>query len=328
MTEAATDFAKGAPFRDFEESCQALLGLLRDYTGMDLWMVTRVEGERWIVVSVKTERYRVEEGDVLRWSHSFCSRMVRGEAPMCAPDSRSVEVYREAEVNRELPIGSYVGLPLTRADGTLFGTLCAIDPKAQPKHLRRAMPVVETSGRFLATVLDRELRLEAKRRRLERLEYAALRDALTGLYNRRAWEQLLEAEEERCRRYAHGAGVLIIDLDNLKTVNDRDGHAAGDRLLRDAANAIRDACRAADIVARLGGDEFAVLAVEIHEGDLDTLRSRIGEALHAANADASVGAAMRDHKLSLDSAVSDADNLMYEEKRRRKGGGSHQPDIH
>ncbi len=190
------------------------------------------------------------------------------------------------------------------------------------------MPLVETSGRFLATVLDRDLRLEAKRRRLERLEYAALRDALTGLYNRGAWEQLLEAEEERCRRYAHGAGVLIVDLDNLKTVNDREGHAAGDRLLRNAADAIREACRAADIVARLGGDEFAVLAVEIHEDDLNTLRTRIGKALRGVEADASVGAAMRDHKLSLAAAVSDADQLMYEEKRRRKGGGSRQPETH
>ena len=326
MTDTPTSLAPGMPFADFEEASGSLLGLLREFTGLDLWMVTRVEGERWIVVSVQTARYEVEEGDVLRWSHSFCSHMVRGEAPMCAPESHLVAAYRDAEISRDIPIGSYIGLPLTRSDGALFGTLCAVDPDVQPERLKRLMPIVETSGRFLATVLDRELRLEVKRRRLERLEYDAMRDGLTGLYNRRAWEQLVAAEEERCRRYGHGAGVLIIDLDNLKTVNDREGHAAGDRLLGATAEALREVCRGADLVARLGGDEFAVLAVEIQPSDLDSLRSRIDAALRRVGAEASVGAAMRDHKQDLAQAVADADRLMYAEKRRHKAARS-QPDL-
>jgi len=77
------------------------------------------------------------------------------------------------------------------------------------------------------------------------------------LLNRRAWEKSLAAEEARARRYGSPTCVLVIDIDELKQINDSLDHAQGDVLLRDAAKSLKTAVRQNDVVARIGGDEFA-----------------------------------------------------------------------
>ncbi len=84
-------------------------------------------------------------------------------------------------------------------------------------------------------------------------------DPLTGLANRARWEEELPREVARSRRYAHALSVAVIDIDHFKRINDRDGHAAGDRLLRDAAVAWSAQLRAGDLLARYGGEEFVLL---------------------------------------------------------------------
>ena len=99
-------------------------------------------------------------------------------------------------------------------------------------------------ARILATMLESEMKSQEDARLLDRTRAEALVDELTGLYNRRGWNQLLAAEEARCIRYGHPAGVVILDLDDLKlAMNDQEGHAAGDDLLRAAAQALRESTR-------------------------------------------------------------------------------------
>ena len=99
-----------------------------------------------------------------------------------------------------------------------------------------------------------------KERRLKRaLSYQASHDALTGLINRREFDNRLHAAVQRAQR-GEGAYVLLyIDLDQFKVVNDTCGHQAGDRLLRDITGLLQTRVRASDTIARLGGDEFGVL---------------------------------------------------------------------
>jgi diguanylate cyclase (GGDEF)-like protein len=310
------------PFADFAAASRAALELLQDQLGMGLWMVTRTAGDDWIILgaSNREARYAVSDGDVFRWSDSFCSRMVRGEGPNIAPCAAEVASYRDAPIARQLPIGSYVGIPLRTAAGELFGTVCAIDPEERTTALEAAAPLLDVIGRLLATVLDRDLRLGAEARRAERAEAAAMRDELTGLWNRRAWEQLRASEESRCRRYGHSACVLSIDLDGLKAVNDTEGHGAGDQLLRRAACALRNGVREQDVVARVGGDEFAVLLVECLEEQGRIVQGHHREGLDCERVSASIGFARREPVRGLDHAWSHADEAMYEEKRARKGG--------
>ena len=93
---------------------------------------------------------------------------------------------------------------------------------------------------------------------LDRLERMAHTDDLTGLINRRAWDLELEREVGRARRNDNPLAVAMLDLDRFKAYNDRHGHQAGDRVLREAASAWRTVLRDTDLLARYGGEEFAV----------------------------------------------------------------------
>ena len=94
----------------------------------------------------------------------------------------------------------------------------------------------------------------------DRLAALSQTDALTGLANRRALSSHLEAELRRSVRYGMPASLLLIDVDGLKQVNDSEGHSAGDRVIRNVAEAIVDCLRDTDFGARWGGDEFAIVA--------------------------------------------------------------------
>jgi diguanylate cyclase len=304
-------------FENFEAAGQAVLAFLHQRFGFDLWMVTRTEGDDWIVLQSEDHGYGVKPGAVFSWADSFCSEMVKGNGPRVAPDSDSVPAYAEAPIGRQVAIKAYVGVPLMDANGGLFGTLCAIDPSPQPEAIVQDQPLIELLAALLSTVLQSELKAAHEARRSERLELEAQTDSLTQLYNRRAWDRLLSKEEERCRRYGYPATVLCIDLDELKRVNDTQGHAAGDALIARAADALRAAAREVDIVARMGGDEFGVIGVECDAEGAAALLGRIRKALADFDVKASVGLAARHPATGLQGAWEAADRLMYAEKRSR-----------
>lgn len=306
-------------FNDFQSAAHAVLAYLHKRFGFGLWMVTRTEGEDWIVLQAEDHGYGVKAGSVFRWADSFCSEMVKGNGPRIAPDCDTVAVYAAAPIGRQVPIKAYIGVPLTKADGSLFGTLCAIDPVSQSPEIVAEQHLVELLARLLSTILHADLLLSHEIRRNERLELEAQTDPLTGLFNRRAWDQMLHREEERCLRFGHPAAAVVVDLDGLKQVNDREGHAAGDALIVCAAQALRASVREVDILARLGGDEFGVVAVECNEAGGHALVARLRAAFAAYGVDASIGMAMRDPTWGLDAAWQRADRLMYSEKRRLSG---------
>ena len=107
-----------------------------------------------------------------------------------------------------------------------------------------------------------------ERKRFEgQLQYLADHDALTGMFNRRRFEQELQRELARAARYGSGGAVLTIDLDHFKYVNDTLGHSVGDDLIRRVSAIFKTKVRGTDIIARLGGDEFAVILPEADENE-------------------------------------------------------------
>ena len=156
-----------------------------------------------------------------------------------------------------------------------------------------------------------------------RLEYLIDHDFLTGLYNRRRFEQELAREAERVARYKAEGAVLMIDLDNFKDVNDAFGHKAGDDLLKGVAGALRHRIRHTDILARVGGDEFAVLLPEANADEARKVAENIIKTLgrqvavlgdRSIHATASVGIALLDG-LSAAAVLAFADQAMYEAKQ-------------
>ncbi|WP_447733616.1 diguanylate cyclase domain-containing protein [Rhodanobacter soli] len=177
------------------------------------------------------------------------------------------------------------------------------------------------------------LRQHAQRHALlqeqERQTYLALHDDLTGLPNRRALDRHLEIVLARARRRGRLVAVGMLDLDDLKPINDRYGHAVGDRLLVEMARRFQQMLRAGDYVARLGGDEF-VLAFEDLESaaDVNALVERIGEVLQlpvvidglTMSVGASLGVAMYSGEIqaSGEQLLRRADQAMYHVKSRKR----------
>ena len=305
------------PFSSFAEGAQAVLELLHERLGFALWMVTRVVGEDSIVLEAADRGYGVVGGDVFRWSESFCSRMVEGLGPRIAPNVHSVAAYAAAPLARQVTIGAYVSVPIELEDGSLFGTLCALDPVPQPERILEEEALVGLFSRLLGTLAAASLRTEDATRLAEYAELHASTDALTGIANRRAWDQILETEEARSRRFGSPVAVLAVDLDDLKRVNDTEGHVGGDALLVAAAGALVGVCRDTDLAARTGGDEFALLVPGCNEAGLESLVQRVEEAFAAAGVRASIGVASRSPQAGLVAAWLAADEAMYASKARR-----------
>src|SRR2546422_315398 len=120
--------------------------------------------------------------------------------------------------------------------------------------------------------------IENARRFREARQLADL-DALTGLHNRRYFHETLARECSRAHRYERKLSLVVFDLDDFKEINDRIGHLAGDTVLAEAAERVRDVVRTADIACRVGGDEFAVILPESSLEDADQLYRRIQNAI-------------------------------------------------
>lgn len=158
-----------------------------------------------------------------------------------------------------------------------------------------------------------------ERRRFKRAERDALRDPLTGLANRLAFEHAIAIDWARAARYERPLAVLMLDLDGLKRINDVRGHAAGDRALRAVAAALSARLRRGDLAARLSGDEFVVLATETHGDELGRLAADLRAALREVPMDASIGWAERmADDADFAQLLHRADMAMYEEKHAKR----------
>jgi diguanylate cyclase (GGDEF)-like protein len=237
-------------------------------------------------------------------------------------------------------------------------------PTHMPVRDLLATGIYLASGSTLALIAHRQryslamrefrsrVRLEREEDRtqelLRRLERQSQEDALTGLANRRRWDSELAAACASARETGTSVGVVLVDLDHFKQVNDSFGHAGGDEALRQVAGVLRNRVRAGDLVARLGGDELALLLPGV---DLERARTVAEEVRLAATALEPEGFPGMRLTLSLGAAVatgqqlvpewltSDADEQLYMAKSSRnavsaggelsragRGGGAPTPD--
>lgn len=316
------------PCVDFAQAAREAVAFLRAQSGLAMWLVAcsdagRSGGEpgHGVVLARDGEvpGWPANAWSVFPWETSLVGRLAAGAGPRLVPDVAAAPAYRGAPPGRSARIAACIAAPLRRLDGTVFGALCGLDPRARTAgELAAIEPAAQLLARMLSLVLAKDEAAAAAERRAERALADATTDPLTGLHNRRAWDRFLAIEEQRCRRFGHPAVVYALDLDDLKRVNDRDGHLAGDALLRRAADALREAAREHDVVARTGGDEFCVLAAHIDETHAAILGARLEGALTAVGIRASMGCAPRDPRRGLAAAAARADDAMYRVKHERR----------
>ena len=298
-----------------------MLDYLTTHVPMALWGVTRVENGRQTFVTLdEANPYGVSAGGGHPWEDSFCIRMVAGRAPSVAPDAQAIPAYVEAGANQMHRIGSYGGAPIVEPTGDLFGAICGIDPKVKPigDALAQAAPLLSLLGQLLSMVLAADRVRDRAAAAVLEATLAAETDSLTGLYNRRAWDRVLSEEESRFRRFTDPTVTVMLDLDMLKTVNDTQGHAAGDTYIRRAGAALSAAVKSTDVVARLGGDEFGVLLRWCTEAEAAGVIDRMYAALAEARVAGSIGWAPITVLKGFPAALADADKAMYAAKAARR----------
>jgi diguanylate cyclase (GGDEF)-like protein/PAS domain S-box-containing protein len=194
-------------------------------------------------------------------------------------------------------------------DGHLIWVLLAVaivrEEDGSPRH-------------FISQVQD-----ISARKRLEAHTYElANRDTVTGLYNRRRFEEELKRQIDRCREEGESAALLLLDLDRFKLVNDSEGHVAGDRLIRGVGRALDERISEPDIVARIGGDEFAVILRDIDLAQARAVAEELRPAVATADAErpyctASVGLCRLEGEVpDAESCFRAVDRAMYRAKEQ------------
>ncbi|MBF0455151.1 MAG: diguanylate cyclase [Magnetococcales bacterium] len=163
----------------------------------------------------------------------------------------------------------------------------------------------------------------------ERFETLAVRDALTGLGNRRMFQDLLGTATALCRRHGGKLALFYMDLDKFKPINDTLGHDIGDMLLQEAASRLQEAVRDSDVVFRLGGDEFAALLPECSTTDLalevgNRVLVRVKEPYHLKGHECSIGVSIGIslfpiHGEDIDTLLKSADSALYSVKESGRG---------
>lgn len=176
-------------------------------------------------------------------------------------------------------------------------------------------------GKGLKKIAEEKLRneraLNMTRNALKVAEEESVRDSLTGLFNLKYFEEYLPTALATARRHEKDASVLFIDLDRFKEVNDREGHAAGDDVLREVARIFQKVLRTEDVPARKGGDEFVVFLPQASADDALNVARRITEAAQETlpfGATTSIGVANYQKDMSPKELIKKADIAMYASK--------------
>lgn len=164
---------------------------------------------------------------------------------------------------------------------------------------------------------------------VKRLDQLASTDALTGAWNRRQFDEVVDTELDRSMRYRHPISLMLLDLDLFKTINDNHGHAEGDRVLQQVADCIRGALRKSDSLFRWGGEEFMILMPDTGLSNAAVLAERVRESIASHSIEglgsvtASIGVAEFVASESRDQWVTRADAAMY----RAKHGGRNRVEV-
>ena len=199
-------------------------------------------------------------------------------------------------------------------------------------YIPKPFDMDELEARIFAALRSRNTRLELRQRNTElegmltSTERLAMTDALTGVYNRRRFTEMLRREWATARRYKHSLSLVLLDVDHFKAVNDSEGHAAGDDVLKHLAMIISSAIREVDVCARYGGDEFVLLlphtngesAMVVADRTREKVaRERVAWSGAASRISLSVGVASNDdNSLSNpDELLEAADRALYDAKR-------------
>jgi diguanylate cyclase (GGDEF)-like protein len=301
-------------------------------------LISLVDGERqWFKSHIGLQATQTPR------EHAFCAHAIlRPQEVMVVNDAMSDSRFSDNPlVTGDPRIRFYAGAPLITPKGVALGTICVIDsaPRELPAEkieVLRALSrqvVAQLELRRVVAELDRSaIELQAYQRQLEgyqrqietanaALEATSVTDGLTGVKNRRAFDQALHEELARASREKTSVSLLLADIDKFKPYNDEFGHLAGDDVLREVARILAAHARPFDVVARYGGEEFAVVLPRTGVEGAVVVGQRLRRAIEAApwtnrGITISVGASTTAGEMDGTTLIAQADQALYRMKQR------------
>lgn len=325
-----------------EQVSRPLLRLVQYISGMETSFITAIDWEgqtQDVLFSLNTGEMQLPEGSRVNWSDSMCRSMFL--SGRCTSSAVGVDVPATPGAVA-LEMKSFFAVPILMDDSPI-GTVCGAsrsdivlsdDQIAAMQNIAEALQQLLRSDREkqqaevradIAELGALDAQSESRRHASDsrHMEHLAHTDMLTGVPNRRAFTVRWEDELARSGRRHYPIGLILIDADHFKSVNDSHGHAMGDAVLRAIGATLLALAHTPDVVARLGGDEFALVMTHADECALMTVAKIIRERFAIARAELgmtttlSIGVAISDHS-PRHRKLTDADAALY---RSKAGGG-------
>jgi diguanylate cyclase (GGDEF)-like protein len=236
-------------------------------------------------------------------------------------EARAIELsYLYSEEQAAGAVHEALGVPLVGRSGK-FGWLGVFSRDRDARFGEEDLRRLEELAARVGPAIENARRFRAARQQADL-------DSLTGLHNRRYFHETLAREVDRADRYQRRLSLVIVDVDGFKEINDRIGHLAGDSVLAEIADRIRQVVRSADIPCRVGGDEFAVILPEVEVGQAQQLVGRIQRAVssqpiaRAGRVRVSAGVADLQPNDTPTSLFERGDESLYAAKHAGKNGGA------
>ncbi|HEX7790470.1 MAG TPA: sensor domain-containing diguanylate cyclase [Afipia sp.] len=277
-----------------EEAFDRITRLTRQIFGVSMSNITLIDGHRqWFKSPQGMPASETPKAPAL------CNFAIQQTQPLVIPDTLADSRFRDNIFVTQAPhIRFYAGVQLRGEDGHAIGTLCALDDK--PRSFDQAQLAMLSD---LANIVMSELQLRT----------LAMRDNLTGALSRRAFRDEATRAIALAVRHKHHLSCAVFDLDHFKSVNDANGHAVGDLVLKACVESCRQELREADVVGRIGGEEFAILLPHTNRdsamGVVEKARAAMTR-IHVQGKSGAVKISASFGIASLDRSVSDIDELL------------------
>jgi len=264
--------------------------------------------------------YHVDEKDTnpgpRKNGQGLTNYVIKTGQPLFISQADHIELVKQGKIKKSGTLYvNWLGVPLKTTENEVFGVLGV-------KTYKESIPYTEKDKDILSFVSNQVAMVIRRKQDETRLKYLSFRDSLSGLYNRRYFEEEMRRMDKRRQG---SVGLIILDVDGLKLVNDMFGHDSGDLLLSNVAKLLKSCFRDQDIIARIGGDEYAIL---LHDADRETLEiacDRVKTRISQENVDKhhpplslSIGFAVsNDPNIPMRELFKQADSNMYREKLNR-----------
>lgn len=295
--------------KELRSALNSILCLLKHEVDLDLWMVTRVVDDDWIMLATTENTYDVEPDDIISWSTSVCNRMVSASGPNIVTSVEQVDEYANAPITKDLKFKSYIGYPLNDENGEVMGTLCAIDSREQDPELETKNQLFQDFVTVVETLMQQDIELQ----RLNTLvkEYKALdtSEEELGLPNQAAFTEIATLQKGLMRSSGSPLAIIYVKINKFP----QNDFAEDDSLesLKSVRDILTPYIREQDVLCKLKGNDFGMLLMNVNNKQLTSTVINLLRDLHDASLKVDVGAHVCRQNENINEAIQNAKSRTF-----------------